>query len=197
MNDIKVLRGSQEPPCWKKAILLPFAQARESYNDASALAACLVQARSRSTGCKLTKAETTQCYGPIWMSELCSMCGKMAAVQRLESFIFWWSLEDNCCMRFTEIPADWFHLHRASTGRRRGGEKYWSISALPDILVSLVFLAPLNEIVPLLTSIWFLPGPFHTFRNKCHIYVFSYWGSHKLKVERFVSLSFRSLTCFP
>lgn len=30
-----------------------------------------------------------QHYGPIWMTEHCSMCGKMAAVQRLESFIFW------------------------------------------------------------------------------------------------------------
>lgn len=36
----------------------------------------------------LAEAETTQCYGPIWMSELCSMCGKMAIVQGLESFIF-------------------------------------------------------------------------------------------------------------
>lgn len=55
---------------------------------ATVLAACLVQIRSGSSGCKLAKAETTQCYGPIWMSELCSMCGKMATVQRLESFIF-------------------------------------------------------------------------------------------------------------
>ena len=84
MNDSKKF---SEPLCWKKAVLLRSTQAGGDFY-ASALAGCLVQTR-RSTGCKLAKAETTQCDGPIWMSELCSMCGKMAAVQRLESFIFW------------------------------------------------------------------------------------------------------------
>lgn len=38
------------------------------------------------------------------------MCGEMATVQRLESFIFRQSLEDNWFMHFIEIFADWFHL---------------------------------------------------------------------------------------
>lgn len=67
----------------------------------------LAQTRSgESTGCEFTKAGTTQRCCPIWMSGLCSMCGKMATGQGLESFIFWSSLEDNCFMLFTEILAD-------------------------------------------------------------------------------------------
>lgn len=96
----------QEPLYRKKEILLQFTQGKKGLILASASAGCLVQPRSGSTACKLAKAETAQSYGPIWMSELCSMCGKMAAVQRLESFIFWEGLEDNCSMHFTEILAD-------------------------------------------------------------------------------------------
>lgn len=53
-----------------------------------------VWVRSRSIGCwlrkkKNQKVKPTHYYGPIWMTKHCSMCGKMAAVQCLEPFIFW------------------------------------------------------------------------------------------------------------
>lgn len=72
-----------------------------------------IQTRSGSAGCKFAEAfKATRRGGPLRMSELCSMCRKMATVQGLESFIFRESLEDNCFMHFTEVLADWFHLHR-------------------------------------------------------------------------------------
>lgn len=135
------------------------------------------------------------------MSELCSMCGNMAAVQRLESFIFWESPEDNCFMHFTEILADWFHLHRASIvtdggATTSGGEVliYFCFSWHPD-LISVP--APLNEIVPLRATIWFLQGPFHPFHNKCHIDVFSHCGESETESWTFVLLSFQKFNLFP
>lgn len=80
-----------------------------------ALASRGVPTRSgRSTGRKLAEAETTQCYGPIWMSELQSMCGKVAAVQRLESFIFGPSLEDNCFLHLQKsLLIDFIYIESA------------------------------------------------------------------------------------
>lgn len=163
-----------------------------------------IQTRSGSAGCKFAEAfETTQRGGPTRMSELCSMCGKMATLQGLESFIFWESLEDNCFMHFTEILADWFHLHRASAVTDGGddcvgqGRKYWSISALPDILLSSVVLAP-SEGTAVTDNHMVSTGPFpHVSVMNATFVSFLIGGNRKLKVKRLVLLSFQKLNLFP
>lgn len=94
--------------------------------------------------------------------------------------------------------ADWFHLHRT-----RDSDWWWATYKWGEVLIYFCFSwhpdlisvpAPLNEIVPLRATIWFLQGPFHPFHNKCHIDVFSHCGSQKLKAEHLSCCLFRSLT---
>lgn len=165
-----------------------------------------IQTRSGSAGCKFAEAfKATRRGGPLRMSELCSMCRKMATVQGLESFIFWESLEDNCFMHFTEVLADWFHLHRVRAvtdagdncvGRRRG-RKYWSISAFPGILLSIVVLAP-SDGTAVIDNHMVSPGPFpHVSVMNATFVSFLIGRNQKPKVECLVLLSFQKLNLFP
>lgn len=82
-------------------------------------------------------------------------------------------------------------LWRMAGTATRGGSIDLLLFFWHPALVSV--LNTLNEIVLLLTSIWFQQGSFHMFCNECHIYVFSYWANQKLKVEGLVWLSFQKL----
>lgn len=180
-------------------MLLQFTQAKEDL-FCIGLSRLSIQTRSRSHGSKFPKAESSQCCGPMWMSGLCSMCGKMAMVQGLYSFIFCESLEDNCFMHFTELLADWFNIHRASTVTDGGDNCKWERNIDWFLLFLTIWSHYCSWHLWMILCCYWQPYGICNALSTCFIMnatlCIFLWENQKPKIVRLSYCLFRNLPCF-